>query len=204
MKIICIGRNYIDHAKELKNPVPTEPVFFLKPDSALLIKNRPFYYPEFSDDIHYELELVLRINKVGKYVNEKYALTYFDEIGLGIDFTARDLQKAAKEKGLPWEKAKAFDYSAAVSDKFIHVDAFENIDDILFRMEKNKKVVQEGNSADMIFSFSRLIAYISRFITLRTGDLLFTGTPAGVGPVKIGDNLDGYLGDHHLISCEIK
>jgi 2-keto-4-pentenoate hydratase/2-oxohepta-3-ene-1,7-dioic acid hydratase in catechol pathway len=204
MKIICIGRNYIEHAKELKNPVPEEPVFFLKPDTALLIKNRPFYYPDFSEDIHYELELVLRIHKVGKHIREEFAGTYYSEIGLGIDFTARDIQKKAKEKGLPWEKAKAFDYSAALSEEFIPLTELKSTSNISFRLEKNGKVMQNGNSKDMIFTFEQIISHISRFITLRTGDLVFTGTPAGVGPVKTGDKLDGYLEDRHLLSCRIK
>jgi len=203
MKIICIGRNYIEHAKELKNPVPTKPVFFLKPDTALLIRNRPFFYPEFSKDIHYELELVLKICKNGKNIAENFAPEYYREIGLGIDFTARDLQQEAKEKGLPWEVAKAFDQSAAISE-FLPIDSLKNPVAIPFHLNLNGKTVQQGLSTDMIFSCNHLISYVSQFMTLRAGDLLFTGTPEGVGPVKIGDRLQGYLEDQLMISCEIK
>lgn len=203
MKIICIGRNYIEHARELKNPVPTKPVFFLKPDTALLIRNRPFFYPEFSKDIHYELELVLKICKNGKNIAEKFAPEYYREIGLGIDFTARDLQQEAKEKGLPWEVAKAFDQSAAISE-FVPFDSLKNPVAIPFHLTLNGKTVQQGLSTDMIFNFNHLISYVSKFMTLRAGDLLFTGTPEGVGPVKIGDKLQGYLEGRLMISCEIK
>lgn len=204
MKIICIGRNYVEHAKELNNPLPKEPVFFLKPDSALLIKNRPFYYPEFSDNIHYEAEVVLKISKVGKYIDERFADTYYDKIGMGIDFTARDLQQKAKEKGLPWEKAKAFDFSAPLSDTFIPKSEFKDLDSIAFKLEKNGETVQDGNTANMIFPPSKIISYVSRFITLRTGDLIFTGTPEGVGPVKVGDVLEAYMEGKKMLRCEIK
>lgn len=203
MKIICIGRNYMEHAKELKNPVPTKPVFFLKPDTALLIRNRPFFYPDFSQDIHYELELVFKICKNGKNISETYAPGYYKDIGLGIDFTARDLQQECKEKGLPWEPSKAFDQSAAVSD-FIALDNLNDPANITFRLDLNGQTVQTGSSNEMIFSVNKLIAYVSRFITIRAGDLLFTGTPSGVGPVKIGDRLQGFLEDQLMISCEIK
>lgn len=203
MKIICIGRNYIEHARELKNPVPQKPVFFLKPDTALLIRNRPFFYPDFSHDIHYELELVLKISKNGKNITEKFAPDYYKEIGLGIDFTARDLQQQAKEKGLPWEVAKAFDQSAAISE-FIPFESLKNPENISFRLELNGACVQKGFSKDMIFHFNQLIAYVSKFMTLRAGDLLFTGTPEGVGPVKTGDKLQGFLEEKLMISCEIK
>jgi acylpyruvate hydrolase len=203
MKIICIGRNYVEHAKELKNPVPKKPVFFLKPDTALLIRNRPFFYPDFSTDIHYELELVLKICKNGKNIAENFATDYYKEIGLGIDFTARDLQQEAKEKGLPWEVAKAFDQSAAISE-FVPLDSLQNPEKISFRLDLNGKTVQRGLSTDMIFHFNHLIAYVSKFMTLRAGDLLFTGTPEGVGPVKIGDKLEGFLEDRLMIACEIK
>lgn len=203
MKIICIGRNYIEHARELKNPVPTKPVFFLKPDTALLIRNRPFFYPEFSKNIHYELELVLKICKNGKNIAENFAPEYYREIGLGIDFTARDLQQEAKEKGLPWEVAKAFDQSAAISE-FVPIDSLKNPLAIPFHLNLNGKTVQQGLSTDMIFNFNHLISYVSKFMTLRAGDLLFTGTPEGVGPVKIGDKLQGYLEGQLMISCEIK
>jgi len=204
MKIICIGRNYVEHAKELNNPLPENPVFFLKPDTSLLIRNRPFYYPEFSDNIHYELEVVLKVSKVGKYIKEKFAHTYYNEIGLGIDFTARDLQKKCKEKGLPWEIAKGFDFSAPLSEEFIPVSEFEELNNIKFSLQKNGETVQEGNTKDMIFSFDNIITYISRFMTLKTGDLIFTGTPAGVGPVKIGDTLEGYIGSRQMLRCVVK
>lgn len=204
MKIICIGRNYADHAKELQNDVPTEPVFFFKPDTAILPKKQPFYIPEFTNDLHFELEIVLRINKLGKNIKEKFAHTYYDEIGLGIDFTARDLQKECKEKGLPWEKAKGFDYSAPVGDEFISVRELKNLNDLNFSLYKNGKRVQQGNTKDMIFSFDKIIAYISQFVTLKIGDLIFTGTPAGVGRVEIGDVLEGYIEDRKILSLKIK
>jgi 2-keto-4-pentenoate hydratase/2-oxohepta-3-ene-1,7-dioic acid hydratase in catechol pathway len=204
MKIICIGRNYIDHAKELKNPVPKQPVFFLKPDTALLRRNRPFFYPDFSQDIHYECELVLKINKLGKNIQKKFAHTYYDEIGIGIDFTARDLQSNSKAKGLPWEIAKAFDNAAPLSTNFILKKEFKNISDINFHLDKNGETVQRGSSSDMIFSFDELIVYLSKFFTLKTGDLIYTGTPAGVGPVKIGDHLEAYIEDQLMLSCRIK
>jgi len=193
----------LGHAKELNNPVPKEPVFFLKPETALLQQKRNFYIPEFSNDIHYELELVLKIQKLGKHINEKFAHTYYNEIGLGIDFTARDVQDQCKEKGLPWEKAKAFDHSAPLG-KFVDKKTFENQANIHFWLEKNGEKVQDGYSADMIFNFNQIIAYVSKFITLKIGDLIFTGTPAGVGPVKIGDKLEGFLEGHKLIQCMVK
>ncbi|MEN8224633.1 MAG: fumarylacetoacetate hydrolase family protein [Bacteroidota bacterium] len=204
MKIICIGRNYIDHAKELNNPVPEKPVFFLKPDTALLRRNKPFYYPDFSEDIHYECELVVKINKLGKNIQKKFAHTYYDEIGVGIDFTARDLQSHSKKKGLPWEIAKAFDASAPLSMDFIRKDEFQALNNISFHLDKNGERVQDGNSSDMIFDFDELIVYLSKFFTLKTGDLIFTGTPAGVGPVKIGDKLEAYIGDRLMLKCHIK
>lgn len=192
MKIICIGRNYIDHAKELNNPVPEEPVFFMKPDSSLLLKNKPFYIPEFSKDVHYELELVVKINRLGKHIEEKFANRYYNEIGLGIDFTARDIQKKCKEKGLPWEKAKGFDASAMLGD-FKLVEQLNDIENIKFELFKNNELVQQGFSANMLFSMDAIITYISKFVTLKIGDLIYTGTPVGVGPVSIGDNLVGKL-----------
>lgn len=203
MKIICIGRNYSEHAKELNNPVPTEPVFFMKPESAQLRNNQPFFYPDFSKDIHYEAELVLHINKVGRNIQEKFAHTYYDGIGVGIDFTARDLQQKAKEKGLPWEMAKSFDFSAPVSS-FLPKESFANLNDIRFGLYKNGDIVQDGNSRDMIFSFDAIIAYVSRFVTLKQGDYIFTGTPAGVGPVVIGDTLEGFIGEEKMLLCRIK
>jgi 2-keto-4-pentenoate hydratase/2-oxohepta-3-ene-1,7-dioic acid hydratase in catechol pathway len=204
MKIICIGRNYVEHARELSNPLPENPVFFLKPDSALVIRNRPFYYPDFSTDIHYETELVLKICKVGKSIPEKYAQDYYDQIGLGFDFTARDLQQKCKEKGLPWEIAKGFDYSAPISQEFIPKESVPDLKNISFHLELNGKRVQEGHSGEMIFSFEKIIAYVSKFMTLQTGDLIFTGTPSGVGPVKIGDKLEAYLEGKHMLTCNIK
>lgn len=203
MKIICIGRNYTEHAKELNNPLPSEPVFFMKPESAQLRNNQPFFYPDFSNDIHYETELVLHINKVGRNIQEKFAHTYYDGIAVGIDFTARDLQQKAKEKGLPWEMAKAFDFSAPVGD-FIPKETFKDLSDITFGLFKNGEEVQNGNSRDMIFSFDTIIAYVSRFVTLKQGDYIFTGTPAGVGPVVIGDTLEAFIEDRKMLLCRIK
>lgn len=203
MKIIAIGRNYIDHAKELNNPVPSEPVVFLMPDTSILSNNKPFFYPDFSDNIHYELEIVLKINRVGKNIQAKFAHRYFDEITVGIDFTARDLQKKAKEKGLPWEKAKAFDGSAPIG-KFISLNKLKNQKEIDFSLDINSNRVQTGNSKEMIFSFSELIAYVSRFFSLKMGDLIFTGTPAGVGPVKIGDRLEAAIEGQSLLDFQIK
>jgi 2-keto-4-pentenoate hydratase/2-oxohepta-3-ene-1,7-dioic acid hydratase in catechol pathway len=201
MKVIAVGRNYIEHAKELNNPVPSKPVIFLKPDTAVLKNNRDFYYPEFSKDIHYEVELVVQICKEGKHVDEKFAANYYDKIGLGIDFTARDIQNQHKEKGLPWELAKAFDHSAPVSYLFSKEKYSK---DIHFSLEVNKVKVQEGCTADMIFSVEKLISFISQYITLRKGDLLFTGTPAGVGPITIGDHLQGYLEGELVLDFHIK
>lgn len=203
MKIICIGRNYIDHAKELHNPVPEEPIYFFKPDCALLLNNKPFYIPEFSSEIHHELEIVIRINRLGKHIEEKFANRYYEEIGLGIDFTARDVQKRCKEKGLPWEKAKAFDYSAPLS-KFIHKSKLPELNKLDFELYKNDQLAQKGNSKDMIFNIDTLIAYVSQFVTLKIGDLLYTGTPSGVGPVKIGDTLRATLNGQELLNFDIK
>jgi acylpyruvate hydrolase len=203
MKIICIGRNYTDHAKELNNPVPKEPVFFMKPDTSLLINNKPFFYPPFSSDLHHEVELVVQINKVGKTIAEKFAHRYYDEIGIGIDFTARDLQQKAKEKGLPWEIAKAFEGSAPISN-FVKLDSLANRKNIPFHLDINGKTVQTGNSNEMIFSIDQIIAYVSQFFPLKTGDLIFTGTPAGVGPVQINDRLQAYIGDQLLLDFKVK
>ncbi len=204
MKIICVGRNYADHARELKNEIPTEPVLFLKPETAILPKNHPFIYPWHTADLHYELELVLRIKKLGKHIDAKFAHKYYDQIGLGIDFTARDVQKECKAKGLPWEKAKAFDHSALLSKKFVKVGDFQNPSDIQFELLKNGESVQKGHSQDMIFDFAQLIEYISRFFTLKIGDLIFTGTPAGVGAVQKGDKLQGFLEGEKLLEISIK
>ena len=204
MKIICIGRNYSEHAKELGNEAPKEPLFFLKPDSAILPKRVPFYIPEFTQDLHYEVELLVKINKVGKHIEERFANTYYDKIGLGIDFTARDLQQDCKSKGLPWEKAKAFDGSAVFGKEFIDKSEFESVQDIEFSLNMNGEQVQLGNSKDMIFTIDKIISYVSQFFTLKIGDVIYTGTPAGVGSVKIGDKLEGFIGDRQLISLDIK
>ena len=203
MKIICIGRNYADHAKEMQSTIPTEPVIFMKPDTALLRNNEDFYIPEFSDEVHYELEIVIRINKVGKYIAKEFAYRYYNEIGLGIDFTARDLQRKFKEKGLPWEKAKAFDHSAAISPVFVDKNNLDllNID---FQLLKNGKIVQKGNSKDMIFSIDEIISEVSKFFTLKIGDLIFSGTPSGVGKINEGDHLEGFMNDKKLIDINIK
>jgi 2-keto-4-pentenoate hydratase/2-oxohepta-3-ene-1,7-dioic acid hydratase in catechol pathway len=203
MKIICIGRNYVAHARELNNEVPDKPVFFMKPDSALVISNRPFFYPEFSQDVHHELEVVIRINRLGRSIEEKYAHRYFNELALGVDFTARDLQAEQKKKGLPWEIAKGFDYSAPVSD-FYPLEKFGDIHKLNFHLDLNGKTVQEGNTALMIFSFEKIIAYVSRFMSLKTGDLIFTGTPAGVGPVAINDRLEAFLEGEKLMDFPVK
>ena len=203
MKIICIGRNYIDHARELNNPVPKRPVFFMKPDSALVIRNRPFFYPEFSKDVHHELEVVLKISRLGRSIEEKFASKYYTDLGLGIDFTARDLQAEMKSKGLPWEIAKAFDYSAPVSE-FFPVSDFENIHQMGFSLKLNGKEVQNGNTKDMIFNFEKIIAYVSKFVTLKTGDLIYTGTPAGVGPVQINDHLEAFMDGKQVMDFYVK
>jgi 2-keto-4-pentenoate hydratase/2-oxohepta-3-ene-1,7-dioic acid hydratase in catechol pathway len=203
MKIICIGRNYVDHILELNNQIPTSPVFFLKPDSALLIRNRPFYYPPFSQEIHYEVELILKINKVGKCIPKEFANSYFDEIGIGLDMTARDIQDKAKAKGLPWTLAKGFDFSAPVG-KFVPKSRFSDLRNIDFHLNLNGVTVQKGNSGLMIHAFDDIISYISQFMTLRTGDYIFTGTPAGVGPVKIGDKLEAWIGEEKGLTCLVK
>lgn len=203
MKIICIGRNYADHAKELNNSVPTEPVVFIKPDSALLQSNKPFFIPSFSTDVHHELEIVVKINKVGKHIQPQFASKYYSQITVGIDFTARDLQSRLKQKGLPWEKAKAFDGSAPLG-KFIDVDQFDDIQNIDFSLFKNGKQVQVGNTKDMLFKVNDIIAHISKYFTLKIGDLIYTGTPVGVGPVAINDRLEAYIEDQKLLSTHIK
>jgi 2-keto-4-pentenoate hydratase/2-oxohepta-3-ene-1,7-dioic acid hydratase in catechol pathway len=203
MKIICIGRNYAEHAKELGNEIPDEPIIFMKPKSALLQSHTPFYYPEFTNELHYECELVLRICKNGKYIQERHASNYYNGITVGIDFTARDLQDEAKKKGLPWEKSKAFDNSAAVG-KFIDITPEINKKNINFTLLKNKEVVQKGNSAQMIFSFDALIANISNYFSLNIGDLIFTGTPAGVGECVVGDELEALIEDKSLLLFEVK
>lgn len=202
MKIICIGRNYAEHAKEMNSAVPTEPVFFMKPDTALL-KEGDFYLPDFSKDVHHEIELVLKICKTGKHIEEQFAHKYYDEIGLGIDFTARDVQAKCKERGLPWEKAKAFD-NAAPLGKMVKKETFGDLNNISFELKINGEAKQNGNSKDLIFSFDNVISYISKFITLKQGDLIYTGTPEGVGQVKIGDKLEGFINGKSFLQLNIK
>ena len=203
MKIIAIGRNYAEHAKELNNAVPTVPVIFMKPDTALLKDNKPFYLPDFSEDVQHELELVLKISKEGKNISEKFAASYYEEIGLGIDFTARDIQTRHKEKGLPWELAKAFDHSAPVS-AFMPKTQFADVYQLNIRLDVNGQTRQQGCTADLLFSFEKLISFVSGYITLKKGDLIFTGTPAGVAKVAIGDRLEGYLENEKLLDFYIK
>lgn len=203
MKIICIGRNYSEHIKELNNSHSEEPLFFLKPETALLLRNRPFYYPDYSNNIHYEAELVIRIDRNGKHIREQFAHDYYSEIGFGIDLTARDLQEKCKEKGHPWEIAKGFDSSAPIS-RFIPISDLNNVQNIEFSLTKNGELVQKGFSKDMIFSVDRIISYVSKFITLKMGDIIFTGTPAGVGPISIGDRFEGFIEDRKMLSLLIK
>ena len=203
MKIICIGRNYAEHAKELGNEIPEEPVIFMKPKSALLQTHTPFYYPEFTNELHYECELVLRVSKNGKYIQERHASNYYNGITVGIDFTARDIQEECKKKGLPWEKAKAFDNSAAVG-KFIDITPEFKKNNVNFSLKMNKEEVQKGNSGQMIFNFETIIAHISNYFSLNIGDLIFTGTPAGVGECVVGDELEAFLEGQSLLSVEVK
>ncbi len=203
MKIICIGQNYLAHIKELNSAIPDEPVFFLKPDTALVTDNKPFYIPDFSNDIHYETEIVLKINRLGKHIDEKFAHKYYDELTVGIDFTARDIQKVQKTKGLPWEKAKGFDNAAPVG-KFVSKSKLPAMNNLSFHLDLNGKTVQKGNTSDLLYSFDKIISFISQFITLKIGDLIFTGTPVGVGPVKIGDKLEAYLEGEKVLAFDIK
>lgn len=203
MKIFCVGRNYAEHAKELGNIIPDEPVIFMKPKSALLQPHTPFYYPEFTNELHYECELVLRISKNGKYIQDKFANKYYDAITAGIDFTARDIQAELKEKGLPWEKAKAWDNSAVIG-KWLLLDNFKDKSDINFGLYKNKELVQQGNSGKMIYDFDYLVSYISNFFSINIGDMIFTGTPAGVGEAVVGDELEGFIEQESLFSLEVK
>lgn len=203
MKVIAIGRNYSEHIKELNNETPDKPVIFLKPDTAILKQNKPFYYPEFSSDIHYEVELVIKISKEGKHIAKKFASKYYEEIGLGIDFTARDLQTQLKEKGLPWELAKSFDNSAPVSE-FIPISAFEDLKNLNFSLKINEEIKQTGNTKDMLHYFDDIISFVSEYITLKKGDLIFTGTPSGVGKINIGDRLTGFIEDKMMLNFEIK
>lgn len=203
MKVIAIGRNYAAHAKELNNPLPSSPVIFLKPDTAVLKDNRPFYIPDFSSDIHYELEVVLKVSKEGKHIAEKFAANYFDEIGLGIDFTARDVQQVHKEKGLPWELAKAFDNSAPVS-RFIPKTDIADLNNLEFELKLNGERRQLGNTANILFSFEKIISFVSQYITLKKGDLIFTGTPEGVGRVQQGDKLEAFMAGEQFLNFDIK
>ena len=203
MKIICIGRNYANHIAELQNEKPTEPVVFLKPDSAILLKQHPFVIPEFSDDVHHEIEIIVKINKVGKYIEPKFAHKYYDEISVGIDFTARDLQGKLKAKGLPWEKAKAFDGSAVIGE-FLPKNQFSSLENITFELTNNNKTVQMGNSSFMLWKIDELISYVSQFFTLKIGDIIFTGTPEGVAKISEKDVLEGFINNKKLFSLHIK
>ena len=203
MKIICIGRNYSDHIKELSNEKPKEPIVFIKPDSSIIAKNQNFIIPEFSDEIHHEVELVVKINKVGKYIDESFSNKYYNQIGLGIDFTARDIQNKLKEKGHPWEKSKSFDNSCMVGD-FINVEEIENISNINFELKKNSCIVQSGNSSNMLWKIDEIISYVSQYFTLKIGDLIFTGTPSGVSKVISGDLLEGFINSKKMFSLKIK
>ncbi|AVI49853.1 2-hydroxyhepta-2,4-diene-1,7-dioate isomerase [Pukyongia salina] len=203
MKIICVGRNYAAHIEELDNDRPKDPVLFLKPDTAILLKKQPFFLPDFSNDVHHEVEILVKIKKIGKHIDRKFAHKYYDEIGLGIDFTARDLQSQLKEKGLPWEKAKAFD-GAAVVGKFIPKTRFKSVDSIKFNLRKNDEIVQEGNTALMLWKIDSLIEYISKYFTLKIGDIIFTGTPSGVAKVNPEDKLTGYIEETEVFSIKVK
>jgi 2-keto-4-pentenoate hydratase/2-oxohepta-3-ene-1,7-dioic acid hydratase in catechol pathway len=203
MKIICIGRNYTKHIEELQNERPEEPVVFLKPDSAVLLKQHPFVIPEFSDDIHHEIEIIVKICKVGKYIEPKFAHKYYDEISVGIDFTARDLQQKLKDKGLPWEKAKAFDGSAVIGE-FLPKKTFSSLENVKFELTNNGKTVQKGNSSHMLWKIDELISYVSQFFTLKIGDIIFTGTPEGVAVVRPNDVLEGFLEEKKLFSIQVK
>ena len=203
MKIICIGRNYVDHVNEMNSSIPLEPVFFLKPETAVLKVNQPFYYPDFSNDIHHEIELVIKINKPGKNISQEFAYNYYEEIGLGIDFTARDIQNECKEEGLPWEKAKSFDGSAPIG-KFLNKKSLSDLKNINFHLTINGTCVQLGNSKDMLFNFDIIIAKVSKYITLKKGDLIYTGTPKGVGPVVIGDKLEGFIEGVKMLEVRVR
>lgn len=202
MKVICIGRNYVEHASELNNPIPENPLIFMKPPSALLVNDKPFYYPEFTEDLHYEGEIVIKISKNGKYVQPKFARTYYNQIAFGLDLTARDLQNKCKAKGHPWEISKGFDNAAPISN-FINIGT-KDVNNISFETHLNGEIVQKGNTSDLIFDFDFLICYVSRYFKLQQGDMIFTGTPAGVGPLKIGDVLEGYIEGKKMLRCEIR
>jgi 2-keto-4-pentenoate hydratase/2-oxohepta-3-ene-1,7-dioic acid hydratase in catechol pathway len=204
MKIICIGRNYSAHISELKNERPSEPVIFLKPDTSVLLKKQPFFIPDFSDDVHYEVEVLVKINKVGKHIQEKFAHKYYDELGLGIDFTARDLQQKLKEKGLPWEKAKGFDGAAVIGEKWLDKNSIPDLNNLNFSLQKNSEYVQQGNTGDMLWKIDEIIAYVSQYFTLKIGDIIFTGTPEGVGKVETNDKLTGFIEDEQIFSIQVK
>ena len=203
MKIICVGRNYVDHIEELNNLAPKDPVLFLKPDTAILLKKQPFFIPEFSVNVHHEVEILVKINRIGKHIDRKFAHKYYDEIGLGIDFTARDLQSHLKEKGLPWEKAKAFDGSAVIGD-YVSKTKYTNINNINFSLKRNNKIVQRGNTSLMLWKIDTLIEYISKYFTLKIGDVIFTGTPSGVGKVFSDDVLNGFIEEEEIFSIKVK
>lgn len=203
MKLICIGRNYVDHIKELENERPDDPVVFLKPDTAILLKKMPFFIPDFSQDVHHEVEVLVKINKVGKHIDQKFAHKYYDEIGLGLDFTARDLQAKLKAKGLPWEKAKAFDGAAVIGD-WVSKKEFKDLNRIAFSLKKNGDIVQSGNTSLMLWKIDEIIAYVSQYFTLKIGDIIFTGTPSGVGKVEANDILEGYIEETQFFSIKIK
>jgi len=203
MKLICVGRNYAAHIEELNSERPSDPVLFMKADTSVILKNNPFIIPDFSDDIHYEVEILVKINKIGKHIEKKFANKYYDEIGLGIDFTARDLQNTLKDKGLPWEKSKAFDGSALIGE-FLPKDQFKDINNISFSLKQNEKVVQDGNTGLMLWKIDELIEYISKYFTLKIGDVIFTGTPAGVGRVAANDVLSGYIEQREMFSIKVK
>ncbi|MGB1369954.1 MAG: fumarylacetoacetate hydrolase family protein [Flavobacteriaceae bacterium] len=203
MKLICIGRNYSNHIAELQNEKPTEPVVFLKPDTAILLKKQPFFIPDFSKNVQHEVEVLVKINRVGKYIAPEFAHKYYDQIGLGIDFTARDLQQTLKQKGLPWEKAKAFDGSAVIG-KWVSKRQFENLNNMSFSLKKNDTIVQSGNTKDMLWNIDGIISYVSQFFTLKIGDIIFTGTPSGVGPVQANDSLSGYIENEEFFNIKVK
>lgn len=203
MKLICIGRNYSNHIAELQNEKPTEPVVFLKPDTAILLKKQPFFIPDFSKNVQHEVEVLVKINRVGKYIAPEFAHNYYDQIGLGIDFTARDLQQTLKQKGLPWEKAKAFDGSAVIG-KWVSKRQFENLNNMSFSLKKNDTIVQSGNTKDMLWNIDGIISYVSQFFTLKIGDIIFTGTPSGVGPVQANDSLSGYIENEEFFNIKVK
>ena len=203
MKLICIGRNYAQHISELKSEKPSEPVVFLKPDTAILLNQQPFFIPEFSNEVHYEVEVLVKINRVGKYIDSKFAHKYYEQIGLGIDFTARDLKQELKAKGLPWEKSKAFDGSAVIGN-WVSKSNYDDLNNISFSLLKNNKIIQSSTTGDMLWGIDEIIAYVSQYFTLKIGDIIFTGTPSGVGKVQSNDSLKGYIGEEEFFSIKVK